>query len=91
MDSSGRSGHGRVVYLYCELYEKIWGGSPATEQIDTGLETVDFNVSSLEPTDTSPTCSLENMGVNDDLDKENEESAAINDHQSFNQQSEYNE
>ena len=43
VDSGRRSGHGRVVYLYYELCEKIWGGSPATEKIKTGVETEDVN------------------------------------------------
>ena len=42
VDSGRRSGHGRVVYLYFDLCEKIWGGSPATEQMDTGLETTEI-------------------------------------------------
>ena len=35
VDSGRRSGHGRVVMLYFELCE-VWGGSPATEQIESG-------------------------------------------------------
>lgn len=42
VDSGRRSGHGRVVMIYYELCESIWGGSPATEQIDGGLETVEL-------------------------------------------------
>ena len=42
MDSKKRSGHGRVIYCYFELCEKIWAGSPAIEQID-GVETVELN------------------------------------------------
>ena len=41
VDSGRQSGHGRVVMIYYELCEKIWGGSPATEQIDGGIETVE--------------------------------------------------
>ena len=41
MDSKKRSGHGRVIYCYFELCEKIWGGSPATEQIESGVETAE--------------------------------------------------
>ena len=37
VDSGRRSGHGRVVMLYFELCE-VWGGSPATEQIESGKE-----------------------------------------------------
>ena len=41
VDSGKRSGHGRVVLLYYELCEQVWGGSPATEQIE-GLESMDL-------------------------------------------------
>ena len=40
VDSARRSGHGRVVLLYYELCEKIWEGSPATQQLDTGIESI---------------------------------------------------
>ena len=43
VDSGRRSGHGRVVMLYFELCERVWGGSPATEQISSGLETADHD------------------------------------------------
>ena len=43
VDCGRRSGHGRVVLLYFELCEKIWGGSPATEQIAAGVETTDLD------------------------------------------------
>ena len=38
VDSGRRSGHGRVVMIFYELYERVWGGSPATEQIEGGIE-----------------------------------------------------
>lgn len=31
------------MYLYYELCEKLWGGSPATQQIETGIETEEVN------------------------------------------------
>ena len=43
MDSQKRSGHGRMIYCYFKLCEKIWGGGPATDQIDTGVETAELN------------------------------------------------
>jgi len=43
VDAGRRSGHGRVVLLYYELCERIWGGSPATQQIDGGMESVDIS------------------------------------------------
>ena len=42
VDSGRRSGHGRVVLLYYELCEQVWGGSPATEQLEGGLESADL-------------------------------------------------
>lgn len=33
-----KSGNGRIVHIYFELCERIWGGSPATEPV-TGVET----------------------------------------------------
>ena len=50
IDSGRRSGHGRVVLLYYELCERIWGGSPATQQLDTGIESTDLN----DVTDPTP-------------------------------------
>lgn len=43
---SGRSGHGRVVLLYYERCEKIWGGSPATNQVEGGIQSTDLLESS---------------------------------------------
>ena len=34
-----QSGHGRVVLLYYELSEKVWGSLPATEQLKSIMET----------------------------------------------------
>ena len=31
------------MYLYYEMCEKLWGGSPATEQIEMGIETEEVN------------------------------------------------
>ena len=39
IDSGKRSGHGRVVLLYFEICERIWGGSQATSTILSGIET----------------------------------------------------
>ena len=45
VNSGRRSGHVRVVLSCFKWCEKIWGGSPATEQIGSGVESAD-----LEPT-----------------------------------------
>lgn len=42
MDTGRRSGHGRVMLLYFELCESIWGGSSATQQLETGIESQDI-------------------------------------------------
>ncbi|CAM4652866.1 unnamed protein product [Leuciscus chuanchicus] len=39
VDTGRRSGHGRMVLLYFELYEQVWGGSPATTTIASDIET----------------------------------------------------
>ena len=44
VDSRRRSGHGRVVMIFYELCEKLWGGSPATEQIEGGIESTELAV-----------------------------------------------
>lgn len=46
VDTGRRSGQGRVVLIFYELCEEIWGGSPATRSIDTGIETGDLEESS---------------------------------------------
>ena len=38
VDSGKKSGHGRVVLLYYELCQEIWGGSPATNTRSSDLE-----------------------------------------------------
>lgn len=43
VDNGRRSGYGRVVLLYFELCEQIWGGSPATTTIPSGIETNDLD------------------------------------------------
>lgn len=39
VDSGRKSGHGRVVLLYFDKCQEIWGGSPATTALPTGIET----------------------------------------------------
>lgn len=51
--SGKRSGHGRVVLLYFELCEQIWGGSPAVTTINCGIETSNINNSSSTTSDES--------------------------------------
>ncbi|XP_071386264.1 uncharacterized protein [Centroberyx affinis] len=46
--SGRKSGHGRVVLLFFELCESIWGGSPATPAITQGIETGDVAVEAAE-------------------------------------------
>ena len=42
VDSNRQSGHGWVIMLYYELCEKVWGGSPATQKIEGGLESTEI-------------------------------------------------
>ncbi|XP_057688741.1 uncharacterized protein LOC130913856 [Corythoichthys intestinalis] len=43
VDSGRRSGHGRVVLLYFDACESIWGASPATVSLNEGVDTNDIN------------------------------------------------
>lgn len=46
MDAGRRNGQGRVVLIFYELCEEIWGGSRVTRCIDAGIETTDLEESS---------------------------------------------
>lgn len=48
IDSGRKSGHGRVVLLFFDICQDIWGGSPATTTIPTGIETIDIDEYGLE-------------------------------------------
>lgn len=56
VDTGRRSGHGRVVLLYYELCEQVWGGSPATTTIQSGIETNELD-SCVAPSPTPSTTS----------------------------------
>ncbi|KAG8000838.1 hypothetical protein GBF38_018098 [Nibea albiflora] len=57
VNTGRRRGQGRVVLLYFELCEEIWGGPPATRAIDAGIETADMDEESPQssPPSQSPT------------------------------------
>lgn len=59
VDTGKRSGHGRVVLLYYELCENIWGGSPASNTIASGIETTEIDKLSSASSEeiSSPTTS----------------------------------
>ena len=44
VDSGRRSGHGRVILLYFEECEQIWGGSPATKRLQNGIDSSNINL-----------------------------------------------
>ena len=56
VDAGRRSGNGRVVLMNFELCEQLWGGSPATQGNDTGIETDDLEIaeSDIERSDLPP-------------------------------------
>ena len=56
VDSGKRSGHGRVVWIHYELCESIWGGSPATASIETGVESTDIESPSINKVNESLDC-----------------------------------
>ena len=70
VDAGKRSGHGRVVMLYYELCERIWAGSPATEQIGAGVESVDIDSAASVSGTTSTLNEPHDHGANDHGDEE---------------------
>ena len=48
VDAKKKSGFGRVVMLFFELCEEVWGGSPATIQIPCGVESLDLDSTALK-------------------------------------------
>ena len=78
VDSGRRSGHGRVAMIYYELCEQVWGGNPATEQIDAGIETVelenglDQSATKHSTTTTTSSETEQDIGKNDESDAESE-------------------
>ena len=48
VDSERRSGHGGVVLLHFDDCERIWGGSPATVQINSGVESFDLTDAGID-------------------------------------------
>lgn len=42
VDTGRRNGHGRVIFLFFDACEAIWGGSPATIVLAEGVETRDL-------------------------------------------------
>lgn len=71
VDNGRRSGYGRVVLLYFELCEQIWGGSPATTTMPSGIETNDLNGSLSVPSPTASSSSaVEPSDAASDTDQE---------------------
>ena len=67
VDSGRISGHGRVVFMYFDLCESIWGGSPATEQIPSGFESIESEGDTGSGTTSSTeTVTSLNTSVEDD-------------------------
>ena len=51
------SGHGRVVLLFFELREQIWGGSPASTTISSGIKTTELSEMCTDSEEISPSSS----------------------------------
>ena len=72
VDSGRRSGHGCVMLLYYELCERIWGGPPATQQLEVGVETCDLT---SELTTPSPSVSNSDSGAADESSPREDDNA----------------
>ena len=57
-DNDGRrSGHGRVVLFYFKLRKQIWGDSPASTNISSGIETTELSEMCTDSEEMSPSIS----------------------------------
>ena len=66
VDSGRRSGHGRVIMLYFDACQKIWGGCPATQEIPCGVETAATNVTSPELDDSVDNVSVASLSSSEE-------------------------
>ena len=60
----------RWYFLYYDLCESIWAGSPATEQISSGLETTDVEQDHLPPTSTDDTSTMSSLNSSMEEDEQ---------------------
>ncbi|XP_041818619.1 uncharacterized protein LOC121624787 [Chelmon rostratus] len=70
VDNGRRSGFGRVVLLYFELCEQIWGGSPATTTMSSGIETNDLNDGPPVPSPTESSSTVDPSDTTSDTEQE---------------------
>ena len=71
VDSGRKSGHGRVVMLYFEECQQLWGGSPATSKIGSGIESFQIEENSIEiATEMTTTSDISTKGSQDSSDDE---------------------
>ena len=78
VDSGRYSGHGRVVLLYYEICEKVWGGSPATEQLESGIESNDLSIS-LEKLPTTAVTSTGTSSTDNDPEDDDAQDGDVED------------
>ena len=50
-----------MVWIHYELCESIWGGSPATASIETGIESTDIESPSINKVNESSDCDEVNI------------------------------
>ena len=70
VDSGRRSGQGRVVELYYTICQEIWGGSPATEQVRSGLESGDLLEDTFDGGDMSASGEAEKFDGDDEAESQ---------------------
>ena len=64
VDTRRKSGSAKVVFLYYDLCESIWGGSPAMEQLPSWLESTDTEHDGTETlTDASSSAGSLNTSI----------------------------
>ncbi|XP_024124007.1 uncharacterized protein LOC112143965 [Oryzias melastigma] len=78
VDSCRRSRHGRVVLHYFEVCEQIWGGSPATTAMTSGIETTELDQSLPTPSPSTSSSSTQEPTENvSDTESDNSAAPAV--------------
>ena len=71
VDLGQKSSHGLVVFMFFDLCESIWGGSPTTEQLPSGLESTElfqcFDTPQSSSTKTASLGSSLNSSIDEDV------------------------
>ena len=75
VDSGRQIGHGRVVWMYFDECESIWGGSPATTSFESGIESSDLTEE--EGWQSSSACGTSQASSDDESEPDTESPSSV--------------